>query len=225
VTQEHHLEIPRTARYFTSGNASDPAEIWIVLHGYGQLAERFLSRFAPADDGRRLFVAPEGLSRFYVAGKGGPDSKVGASWMTREDRLTEIADYLRYLDAMYDELFARRRREAVRLHVLGFSQGTATATRWALRGKARPDRLVLWAGLLPPDDEWRTGVERLNALDLTFVVGERDEWVAGNLAIAEAALQETGVRYRVIRFAGGHEIDAEALRALVGVAPTVSRET
>ena len=212
---EHHLEIHRTARYFTSGNASDPAEVWIVLHGYGQLAERFLSRFAPADDGRRLFVAPEGLSRFYVTGAGGPDSKVGASWMTREDRLTEIADYLRYLDAVHDEVFARLRRDTVRLHVLGFSQGTATAARWALRGKARVDRLVLWAGLLPPDDEWRTGVGRLTAMDLTIVAGERDEWVRGNLALAEAALVQAKVRYRVLGFPGGHEIPGDILREVM----------
>lgn len=190
--------------------------MWVVLHGYGQLADRFLSRFAPADDGRRLFVAPEGLSRFYVTGKGGPDSKVGASWMTREDRLTEIADYLCYLDAVYDELFARLRREAVRLHLLGFSQGTATATRWALRGKSRVDRLVLWAGVLPPEIDLRAEAARLNALDLTLVAGEQDEWVMGNLAIAEAALEEAGVRYRVLTFPGGHEVRAVILRELAG---------
>lgn len=214
MTREYHVQIPRTARYFTLGNGDDPAEVWIVLHGYGQLAERFLAKCAPLDDGRRLLVAPEALSRFYVAGSGGPDSKVGASWMTREDRLHEIADYLQYLDAVHDEVFARVPREAVQLHVLGFSQGTATATRWALRGKARVARLVLWAGLLPPDDEWRTEVERLNALDLTFVAGDRDEWVAGNLGPAEAALEHAGVRYRVIRFAGGHELDSETLVGL-----------
>ena len=211
MAQEHHLEIPRTARYFTLGNGDDPAEVWIVLHGYGQLAERFLAKCAPLDDGRRLLVAPEALSRFYVAGSGGPDSKVGASWMTREGRLQEIADYLRYLDAVHEEVFARVRRERVTLRVLGFSQGAATAARWALRGCARVDRLVLWAGPLPPDEEWRADVERLNALDLTFVAGEQDEWVAGNMALAEAALEAAGVQYRVVRFAGGHQIDADTL--------------
>lgn len=211
---EHHIHIHKTARYFTLGNAADPAEIWIVLHGYGQLAERFIARFAPLDDGHRLVVAPEALSRFYVAGAGGPDSKVGASWMTREERLIEIADYLRYLDAVHDEVFARIRREAVRLHVLGFSQGTATAARWALRGKARPDRLVLWAGTLPPEDEWRAEVGRLNTLDLTFVAGEQDDWVTGNLALTETTLEKAGVRYQVVTFSGGHEIDRATLQAL-----------
>ena len=37
-------------------------------------------------------MAPEGLSRFYLEGFSG---KVGATWMTREDRLNDIDNYLR----------------------------------------------------------------------------------------------------------------------------------
>lgn len=213
---EHHLEIPRTARYFTVGNAGDPADVWLVVHGYGQLAGHFVERFQPLVEGGSLVVAPEGLSRYYVAGTGGPGSRVGASWMTREDRLSEIADYLRYLDAVHDEVFARVRRDAVRLHVLGFSQGAATAARWALRGKARVDRLVLWAGLLPPDVEPGAQAARLNGLDLTIVAGERDESVTAGLPLLEAALEEAGVKYRAITFSGGHAIDAATLRELTG---------
>jgi hypothetical protein len=53
-------------------------------------------------------VAPEGLSRFYFEGGfHGPGSKVGATWMTREDRLAKIEDYVGYLDALHDAVFAR----------------------------------------------------------------------------------------------------------------------
>ncbi len=212
MTQEHHIQVHRTARYFTLGNSDAPAEVWFVLHGYGQLAERFLARFAPADDGRRLIVAPEGLSRFYVQGSGlEPDSRVGASWMTREDRLREIEDYIGYLDAVHREVVGRPKAGGAKLGVLGFSQGTATAARWAVRGKARPDRLVLWAGLLPPEIALQTGAARLSALDLTLVVGRHDDPVVARLPEQEAALERAGVRYRVIRFDGGHEIEAKTL--------------
>ena len=63
---EHHLGVPRTARYFTLGQDS-ASEIWFVLHGYGQLAARFADHFAALDDGTRLIVAPEGLSQRYPA--------------------------------------------------------------------------------------------------------------------------------------------------------------
>jgi hypothetical protein len=42
------------------------AEVWIVCHGHGQLASRFLTRFIPIEREDRLFVAPEALSRYYL---------------------------------------------------------------------------------------------------------------------------------------------------------------
>src|SRR2546425_7420836 len=91
--QEHHLPVTRTARYFTLGESSPGVgEVWFVCHGYGQLAGRFLRHFEPLADGTRLVVAPEALSRFYLEDTTVPakERKVGATWMTRENRLSEI---------------------------------------------------------------------------------------------------------------------------------------
>src|SRR3546814_5982443 len=102
MIDEHSITVPRTARYYTMGEPQDqPRELWYVCHGYAQLGSRFIRRFAPLDDGTRLIVAPEALSRFYleVKGRTHAESPVGASWMTREDRLSEIDDYVAYLDA------------------------------------------------------------------------------------------------------------------------------
>src|SRR5206468_3354730 len=71
----------------------------------------------------------------------------GASWMTREDRLHEIDDYVRYLDAVHAQVASGK----ARVTALGFSQGTATACRWAAFGSARIDRLIVWGGEVPPD--------------------------------------------------------------------------
>src|SRR5256885_16981857 len=71
--------------------------------------------------------------------------------MAREDRLSEIEDYVRYLDAVHDDVFRVLDRSQVRLHALGFSQGAPTVSRWAALGQARVDRLVLWGGEFPPD--------------------------------------------------------------------------
>jgi predicted esterase len=215
MLQEHHLTVPRTARYYTLGELVPvPAEIWMVCHGYGQLAGRFLAKLDALDDGRRLVVAPEGLSRFYV--EGGTDTKVGASWMTREDRLSEIEDYVHYLDALFETACRPVDRAGAKLTVFGFSQGTATASRWAMRGKPRVDRLVLWAGLLPPDVEPGAHRRALNAMDLVLVLGDGDEFTSGAaLAEQRAALDQAGVRYRVFTFPGGHRLDADVLRQVV----------
>src|SRR5690606_29110285 len=108
--REQHTTVPRTARYYTLGRAGpELGQVWFVCHGYGQLAARFIRRFRGLDNGRRLIVAPEALSRFYVGDHGGPhgpESRVGATWMTREDRLREIDDYVRYLDLLHDHVMA-----------------------------------------------------------------------------------------------------------------------
>ena len=88
--QEHHLAVAKTARYYSLGEPGPATrQLWFVCHGYGQLAGRFLRHFEPLDDGSRVIVAPEGLSRFYLS-ESPAERRVGASWMTREDRLVEI---------------------------------------------------------------------------------------------------------------------------------------
>ena len=112
--KERHIRVARTARYYTLGSAGPHLrEIWLVCHGIRQLARRFLPRFAGLDDGKRLIVAPEGLSRFYLHGPESRDKKIpiGATWMTREDRENEITDYVEFLDAVLDEV-TRRSGEA-----------------------------------------------------------------------------------------------------------------
>lgn len=215
MLHEHHLTVSRTARYWVLGDPGPAtAEVWIVCHGYGQLAERFLARFAGLDDGRRVVVAPEALSRFYLDALG-EHRKVGASWMTREDRLSEIADYLRFLDVVHEEVFERVERERVALTLLGFSQGAATAARWAMRGTGRVDRLVLWSGLLPPDVVPAQEAERLRELHLVLVAGEQDQRAAGeSFATQRAALDAAGVSHRVLSFDGGHHLDDGVLRRL-----------
>lgn len=222
---EHHVEVPRTARYYTVGDRAAARAVWLVLHGYGQLAGYFARHFAPHAAGR-LVVAPEALSRFYVArgdAVAGEPDRVGATWMTREDRLAEIGDYVRYLDRALDAATTGLDLAAVSLGVLGFSQGAATAVRWLAHrhraGLAVPSALVVWGGALPPDADV-AGADRdaLRATRLTLVVGERDEFATPALVAAqEARLTEAGVAYALVRYAGGHQLDGETLgRVLAG---------
>ena len=140
--QEHRVSVARSARYFTLGDPSGGvAEVWFACHGYGQLASRFLEKLRALDDGTRYLVAPEGLSRFYLS-ESPAERRVGASWMTREDRLAEIADYVRYLDAVCQDVFKQLDRSQVAVHALGYSQGAATVARWTALGRAKVDRLT-----------------------------------------------------------------------------------
>jgi len=215
--REHRLSVTRTARYYSLGEPGPATrQLWFVCHGYGQLAGRFLRHFEPLDDGSRVIIAPEGLSRFYLS-ESPAERRVGASWMTREDRLVEIEDYVRYLDAVHDHVRGGMRSEPVSVHAIGFSQGAATVSRWAALGKTHVDRLVLWGGEFPPDLDLTPGMvaERLRSARLTLVYGRADELITPKVVrqIGER-LRASGVPYEEMPFDGGHELNETVLKQL-----------
>ncbi len=198
---EHTIDVRRSARYFTLGD-DESDEVWLVLHGYGHLAAEFIEHFGSISE-ECFVIAPEGLSRFYSQ----DHKRVGASWMTREDREAEIADYLVYLDAVHLQAC----RKNARLTVLGFSQGAHTACRWAASGP-KVDRLILWGSGLPKDLNERGLLKSVGDTGITIVVGSGDRYLGEEDLEAEVErANEMGIQARIVRFDGGHEIDAEVL--------------
>ena len=219
MSNEHHIQVGRTARYHTIGEPGpETRDVWFVCHGYGQLAGDFIREFEPIADPSRLIVAPEALSRYYVATEPGfhsRDAKVAATWMTREDRENEIADYVAYLDALYDEIFIRARRDGASVTVVGFSQGGATANRWLTRGRVRADRLIMWGALLASDADLEQAATFFRDVNLTIVYGKRDQFAdEGMIANYESLLRSKNVPHEVVTFEGGHRMDRDTLRAL-----------
>jgi predicted esterase len=215
----HHLSVSRTARYHTLGPVgANVRELWIVLHGYAQLAERFVTQLSPLDDGATLIVAPEALSRFYLeTGLDGRHGEVvGASWLTREDREADLDDHLGYLDQLGAQLLGALPQRP-RVVVLGFSQGSVTAARWVARGAFVPDVLILWGTPLPADVAPKVLGERMAGRTVVLAAGDRDAYVpAGSIEAAAQALQESAVSSRAIRFAGGHLIPPMPLLRAAG---------
>jgi predicted esterase len=213
--QEHRIQTTRRARYYTiGGEGASVEEAWIVLHGHGQLASVFINYFKSIETPERLIVAPEALNHYYVEpGTSGrsKDAKVGATWMTRLDRENDIADYVDFLDAVWDETAAR----AARVVALGFSQGVATASRWIALGTSRVDRLVAWAGQLPPDVH-SSAFTKLSG-GVTFVTGTTDEYAAWiSDGDHKARLEAVGITPEVVTFEGGHRMDRLTLDAIAG---------
>lgn len=214
AAQEHHLAVRRTARYFQLGELSGSTRrVWFVCHGYGQLAEYFVRHFTAltAADPSLVVIAPEGLSRFYLQGTGG---RVGATWMTREDRLTEIEDYVSYLNQLA-EATLQQASPTAQITVLGFSQGAATVSRWLARANFRPSRLVLWAGAFPPDMEFAVATHLLPSLPVTLVCGDADEFIKpADIEKQRGFLRSLGVEPEVLSFAGPHTLNTEVLQQL-----------
>jgi predicted esterase len=210
--QEHHIRVTKRARYYTLGETTGASDLWLVCHGYGQLAGKFLRQFEciAADD--RLIVAPEALHRFYLDPPPAPAAqrRVGATWMTREDRDSDIADYVDYLDTLVSEVLSEG--PTARLHVLGFSQGSAAALRWAVRATRVPHHLIIWAGEVPTDVDWNMGARKLAQTRIDVVRGSRDELTSeATLERNLRTLTEVGLSYERHQFDGGHHLDDPTL--------------
>lgn len=208
-----HFKISKTVRYETWGHPETAQELWFVLHGYGQLVPFFIRKFQVLDPEKYLIIAPEGLHRFYQKGFYG---RVGASWMTKEDRLTDIADYIAYLDLLYGHIIKEYGGNYSKKRILGFSQGGATATRWAVQGKATWDSLILWASMMPEDLNWPIDTARLNELQILLAVGDTDEFVSDDRLQKELGfLNEKGIEFDQFYFKGNHDIPEVALKEFI----------
>lgn len=205
--------MPRTARYYTLGTPSEQIQdLWVVCHGYGQLARYFLRHFAVLDNGATVVVAPEGLSRFYLDGFSG---RVGATWMTKEDRLSEIEDQTAYLSLLLQELLQQLPAD-VKVHVLGFSQGGATVCRWLASGQVPCQHLVLWAASFPEDVNFESGKTAFDGIPVDVVYGTQDEFIsAEKLQHQQEIMRRLGISPQVHTFEGGHTIDKEMLSGLL----------
>ncbi len=214
---ERHLRVQRTARLFFLGDPGPATrELWIACHGYGQLAGSFAVALEALRSKERVVVAPEALSRFYLddpAKRHGPDSSIGASWMTREDREREIADYVEYLDAVADAVSAETSRP-LRVTGLGFSQGAATVCRWAALGRTKLARLVVWGGTLP-NDLPANGSALFRGADVVLVGGRKDKLATPEaLERDQVTLSERAIAARVMWHEGGHSLSSSLLREL-----------
>jgi len=206
------LVAEKNARVYHLGDPAAATEVWFVLHGFGQLAGHFIKTFESAARPGRLIVAPEALHHFYTDHRA---KKVGASWMTSEDRDAQIADYVHYLDRVAERFPLRG--GAGRIEVHGFSQGAATAARWVALGKVRPARLVIWGGEMPPDPPVETWKDRLSSVELAIVMGDQDEYYSSDrVDVAAEKLDAAGINYALHRFKGGHVVSPEVLAVLAG---------
>ena len=213
--KENHLHFTFTARYFKLGEITpDTSEVWFVLHGYGQLARYFLKKFSVLKKKGICVIAPEGLSRFYLEDvevrHAGGSNRVGATWMTRENREMDIENYLAYLQSVYDHELSNI--ALTKITILGFSQGAATATRWVLQGKVNFHRLIIWAGAFPNDIDFQIGRKFLSSKEVITVYGKQDPFLTPvRMEEMELLTQKLGLQPRHISFEGRHEINEDGL--------------
>ena len=204
------ITIPYIARYYTLGALNDnpEQEVWIIFHGYGQLAEYFIQKFEKVAKDGAFVVAPEGMSLFYLEGTEG---RVGASWMTREFREQTISNYTTYLQQLYQEQSLHNKKVVL----FSFSQGGATLIRWVVHHQISFQKMIFWAGGFPPDVDPEASRKVFSNRSLFYVYGDQDQYITPERMMRQKELfRQFGFYPEVIRFKGQHVIDLEVLEEL-----------
>ena len=210
MIQSKSITIAHEARYFQLGDINEETRnVWFVLHGYGQLGQYFLKKFEPLENPSTAVIAPQGLNKFYLQGFSG---RVGSTWMTKEDRLLDIDNYITYLNSLYESLNIPA---GCKLNVLGFSQGSATACRWVYYNQFHINALILWAGVFPPDISIERQDSRLGQFKSYFAYGTKDPFLpTEGLEERLETLKKIDPSYEVVAFDGEHDIDSATLLKL-----------
>lgn len=211
--QKQFVSYQHKAVYFKVGSITPKTNnVWIIFHGYGQLAEEFRSSFKVLETEENFMFYPQGLSKFYLKVV---TKNIGSSWMTSLDRDTDIENYLSYLDAIYKSAL-KPFLNGKRVTILGFSQGGHTASRWIANSHIRYDHLILWGSSLAHEIGSREVECFFASGKNSIVLGDQDRFIdAKQMAITQKRYQRIGFEYQLIQYHGGHDIYPDVLQKLV----------
>jgi len=203
TTVAHRVSYTTVNTYDTLNTlCASTKNIWIVFHGMGFLSRYFLRNFQGLPKSENFIIAPQAPSKYYLDDR---FSRIGASWLTREETEGEIENNLAYLDAVLGHLSLP---ENVNPIVLGFSQGVSIASRWVAKRNIDCRKLVLYAGGLPEELD-REDFDHLSQdTDVLMIHGDSDSYLS-----PERLKREEEKFYRVFQqkarklvFEGGHAI-------------------
>ena len=204
----HFIEALQKQRIDSLGELNESTtNIWFALHGYGQLVEYFKRHFVPLVQNGRAIILPQGAHKFYL---NGTEGRVGASWMTKEDRLTDIDNQRLFLNEAIS--WAAAKAPNARFHMVGFSQGVATGMRFLGYSCVSFHSLLAWAGSWPPDlDEKSRSVLAQTTMSSWF--GTKDPFIGKTKREERITLyqNEFDLRPEVNTYDGGHTFRSDIL--------------
>ena len=211
--EKNIVEINFKAPYYKVGIVTQNTKnIWLIFHGYGQLAEDFAESFTNIKSRENVLIFPQGLSKFYLKGV---DHKIGSNWMTSHDRDLDIANYLNYIDCLFDHEI-KPHLEHIKLNVFGFSQGGHTASRWIHHTKIPYSKLVLWGSSLAHEINKEDIKKSFSTGKNITVIGDQDRFIdLDQLEKVKHRYAKIGFAYDLIPYHGSHNIHPETLSQII----------
>jgi len=202
-----------SAPYYTRGSLTpNTRQIWLIFHGYGQLANEFAGLFSSLASEENYLIFPQGLSKFYLKGI---DNKIGTNWMTSLDREIDIKNYTTYLDLIFEHEIKPNAEKAA-LNILGFSQGGHTASRWIYHSAITYNKLILWGTTLAHEIDSMIIRSSFSSGGNFVVLGDQDKYIKEEqLGIIKKRYQKIGFNYELLQYHGGHDIYPEILNRII----------
>jgi predicted esterase len=172
MSLEKEASYRATNTYSTLNTLTEKTKnIWMVFHGMGYLSKYFINYFSELDAAENYIIAPQAPSKYYQ----GRDFKhVGASWLTRENTLTETQNILNYVDAVFEKEILQT---IPNLIVLGYSQGVSIATRWVASRKIQCDKLILHSGGIPNELKTQDFEFLKPNAQVIYLYGNKDQYI------------------------------------------------
>ncbi|AIM61491.1 esterase [Cellulophaga lytica] len=210
---EKEVTYTTTNSYATLNSLTkDTKNIWLVCHGIGYLSRYFLRYFNELNSKENYIIAPQAPSKYYLNNK---YTHIGASWLTRENTVTETKNVIAYLNKVY---LAENIPEHCNFIVLGYSQGVSVVTRWLAQEKIECSHIVLYAGTVP-NELSKTDFTYLNnnKTKTTYIVGDEDAFFDEDRKKAEKIRIKNIIdpNTNFITFKGAHEVKKEIINSLV----------
>lgn len=210
---EKEVTYTTTNSYATLNSLTkDTKNIWLVCHGIGYLSRYFLRYFNELNSKENYIIAPQAPSKYYLNNK---YTHIGASWLTRENTVTETKNVIAYLNKVY---LAENIPEHCNFIVLGYSQGVSVVTRWLAQEKIECSHIVLYAGTVP-NELSKTVFTYLNnnKTKTTYIVGDEDPFFDEGRKKAEKIRIKNIIdpNTNFITFKGAHEVKKEIINSLV----------
>lgn len=211
--KEKEITYQTTNSYSTLNTLSETTKnVWMVCHGMGYLSRYFLKYFADLNPKENYVIAPQAQSKYYVSSR---LKHVGASWLTKENTVTETKNVMRYLDAVFE---AEEISESVNLIMLGYSQGVSVALRYIAKRHLNCSQIVMMSGGIPKELT-TTDFEFLDPqTKVSLIYGTKDE----DLDEDRLSLEKTRAfelfghcDLKILPFEGKHEVNYEMVKQLV----------
>lgn len=212
-SKENTVSYQVTNTYSTLNTLSDNTKnVWFVCHGMGYLSRYFLKYFTQLNPTENYIIAPQAPSKYYVPPK---LKHVGASWLTKENTLSETENIMRYFDAVFEQVQVPK---PLNLIIVGYSQGVSVALRYIAKRQLDCSQIVLMSGGIPKELTVSDFEFLAKKTKVSLIYGTLDEYLDETRILYEKnrAFELFGhCDLKILPFDGKHEVNTALINQLI----------